>query len=214
MGRKVSNIVAAPVPLGNRDVKVRRNLGKVADDDPDAKTIRDCLAGDRNAFRELVDKYKVAIYDCTYRMTGNFHHAEDLAQEAFTKAFSSLPMFEGRARFSSWLYRIALNLCKDHLRHRALTEDIVDPDSLGRTVLEKSAARKPGESAVINEEHARLQRALAALPAEYREVFVLRHMHELSYREMSEISGESVGALKVRMHRARSMIVGFLEGGK
>jgi RNA polymerase sigma-70 factor (ECF subfamily) len=164
--------------------------------------------------RGLVEKYKVPICDCTYRMTGNFHHAEDLAQEAFTKAFSSLSMFEGRAKFSSWLYRIALNLCKDHLRHRALAEDIVDPDALGRAVLENSSARKPGESAVINEEHARLQCALKALPAEYREVFVLRHMHELSYREISEISGENVGALKVRVHRARSMIVGFLEGGK
>lgn len=168
--------------------------------------IRECLRGRTDQYALLVERYKSLAYNLAYRIVGDPDTANDMAQESFISAYRGLKDFQYSSKFSSWLYTIVLNKCRDYLRTRRPTVSVDD-------VAEVRTDRKPSpeDSASSRQEGGRLQEALSALPPEYREVLVLKHIEELDYREIAGLLGVSVGALKVRAHRGREMLRKILE---
>ncbi len=168
--------------------------------------IRDCLNGSSERFAVLVNRYRQLAYNSAYRMLGDPDAAEDAAQESFIAAFQGLKDFKFGARFSTWLYTMVMNKCRDHLRSKRPGVSIDDlaevrPD-LKPSPEERAASHQTGEI---------LQDALNTLPVEYREVIILKHVQDLDYTEIADILGISVGALKVRAHRGREMLKKAIE---
>jgi len=168
--------------------------------------IRQCLNGDTDKFSLLVERYKTMMYTIAYRMLGDQDAANDMAQECFISAFVGLKDFRHGSKFSTWLYQILMNKCRDYLRsgkNKVSVDDIAELRSDPRDTPEESASSHQVSDAV--------QKALDGLPPEYREVIVLKHMEELDYQEISQILGASVSALKVRAYRAREQLRVVLE---
>lgn len=168
--------------------------------------IRECVKGNAEHYAILVERYKNMAYAIAYRMTGDADAANDMAQESFIAAYAGLKDFRYTAKFSSWLYRIVMNKCRDYLRSR---KDSVPVDAISEFVPGNEAS--PEQSAVSRETADVVQRALNALPGEYREVIILKHIEDLRYEEIADILGEHVNALKVRAHRGREMLKRVLE---
>ena len=168
--------------------------------------IRECRSGRSEQYAVLVDRYRSLAYNLAFRMVGDADAAQDLSQEGFIAAFQGLKEFKFNSRFSSWLYAIILNKCRDHLRARRPNASVED-------LLEVPPDRDPSpeERAVSRQTWDIVQDALDGLPLEYREVLVLKHVQELEYQEISELLGIGIGALKVRAHRGREMLKEKLE---
>jgi RNA polymerase sigma-70 factor (ECF subfamily) len=168
--------------------------------------IRQCLNGDADKFSLLVDRYKSMMYTIAYRMLGDQDAANDMAQESFISAYTGLKDFRHGSKFSTWLYRILMNKCRDYLRSG---KNKISIDEIAE--LRSDPKDTPEEAASTHQVSDAVQKALDGLPPEYREVIVLKHMEELDYREISQILGASVAALKVRAYRAREQLRGVLE---
>lgn len=170
----------------------------------DTLLIRKCLAGDVGAYSALVDRYSARIINLAYMMIGNRHDAEDIAQEAFIRAYRGLKKFQQKAKFSSWLYQIALNLCKDYLKARARNVKSLDDEQL--TAMEPGT-REQAARAVLESELSDLMRvAINKLPVPYRETFVLRHLQGLEYDEVASITSVPADTVRVRAYRARELL--------
>jgi RNA polymerase sigma-70 factor (ECF subfamily) len=169
----------------------------------EAKLIARSLTQDPEAFGQLVERYATVIVNLAYRMVGDRTEAEDLAQETFVTAFKALPTFRAESKFSTWLYRIAANKCKDWLRakrpgqavHDVDIEEVLDD----RVVEERTPERLLSQQQVAE----RLGGAIQRLPPLYREAFVLKHVEGLSYEEMQEILGVNTDTLKMRVYKGR-----------
>ena len=168
-----------------------------------------CLAGERAAYATLVERYKGLVHDLVCRMIGDAMEADDIAQEAFVKAYISLRHFRGESRFSTWLCRIALNHCKDVLRRRGREPWIRTAHDEEPPMADADDA--PGVALERREWEGRLRRALARLPMKYREVLVLRHIEELDFLEVGRLLKISEGTARVRAFRAREMLQRLLE---
>lgn len=180
--------------------------------DEDREALTAIELGERERFRELVERHAPVVYSILRRVGANPDLAEDLSQETFVRAWAGLRTFRGECRFRTWVVQIALNLARDRVRSatrgpRLLSlEEAAERGSLDR---ERRAADAPVEDSLQDAPEGlatRLERAIAALPPPYREAFVLRHVEELSYEEMSHATGQSIGSLKVRVHRARVLL--------
>ena len=186
-----------------------------AADAEDQQAIRAALSGDQEGFRRLVDKYAGSIFNLAYRMTGNPADAEDLAQEAFLQAYARLQDFRIGSRFHPWIYTIALNLCRSHLRRRSLPRWL--PVLRGRGEDRAPEAEisdrspDPEQALLAQEAEEHLQKAIDALPPKYREVFVLRQSQELSYEEIAGLLGLPLGTVEVRLFRARRLLLKGLQ---
>ncbi|HXB56668.1 MAG TPA: sigma-70 family RNA polymerase sigma factor [Vicinamibacteria bacterium] len=183
-------------------------------EEEDLEAIRAVLSGDDEAFRPLVDKYSRSIFNLAYRMTGNAADAEDMAQEAFLQAFARLGDFRVGSRFHPWLYTIALNLCRSHLRRRSLPRWLASPrerEEEGREPELSERSPDPEQAFLAREAEEGLQTAVASLPVKYREVFVLRQSQELSYEEIAALLGLPLGTVEVRLFRARRLLLKSLE---
>jgi RNA polymerase sigma-70 factor (ECF subfamily) len=186
-------------------------------DAEDLAAIRAVLAGDREAFRGLVDRHAKSILNLAYRMTGNAADAEDLTQESFLQAYARLRDFRPGARFHPWIYTIALNLCRSHLRRRTLRRWLMpepprEPEH--QAPPEPRAPAPDPEQALLGVEAERcLAEAVAALPAKYREVFVLRQSRGMRYEEIAERLGLPLGTVEARLFRARRRVLDQLQAG-
>jgi RNA polymerase sigma-70 factor (ECF subfamily) len=170
----------------------------------EAELVARCLRDDREAFGTLVERYAEPILNAAYRMVGDRMEAEDLAQETFLSAWKALPGFRAEARFSTWLYRIAMNKCKDALRARRQPDEIPDGDGGVLDIADLAVDGATPERELIQKEMAlHLEEALQTLPLIYREAFVLKHIEGLSYEEMSAIVGVAGDTLKMRVYKAR-----------
>jgi RNA polymerase sigma-70 factor (ECF subfamily) len=172
--------------------------------DDEAKLIARSLKQDSDAFGQLVDRYATVIVNLAYRMVGDRTEAEDLAQETFVAAFKALPRFRAESKFSTWLYRIAANKCKDWLRAKRPGEGAQDVDvdevlDYGVAAEERTPERLLSQQQVAEQ----LDRAIQRLPPLYREAFVLKHVEGLSYEEMQEILGVNGDTLKMRVYKGR-----------
>jgi RNA polymerase sigma-70 factor (ECF subfamily) len=168
--------------------------------------IQRCLDGDAEQYAVLVDRYKDMVFNIAYRMLGDEDAANDMAQESFISAYEGLRGFRFGSKFSSWLYRIVMNKCRDYWRagKKALSIDDIREVTPG-------ADPTPEQIAASGQAGDAVQRALGTLPAEYREVIILKHLEGLDYREIADILGVEVAALKVRAHRGREKLRRILE---
>lgn len=167
----------------------------------EATLIARSLKQDHDAFGQLVDRYAAAIVNLAYRMVGDRADAEDLAQEAFLAAFKALPTFRADSKFSTWLYRIAANKCKDWLRAKRPAP--VDLDAADQAHEQAVESRTPERLLSQRQVADHLNRAIQRLPPLYREAFVLKHVEGLSYEEMEDVLGVSADTLKMRVYKGR-----------
>ena len=172
------------------------------------------LAGDVNAFESLVLANQRKVYNLCFRMTGNASDAEDLAQDAFIRAYNSLGSFKGESSFSKWLYRLTSNVCIDHLRREKRRDvgSLTFFDETGTAQeLELPDTRFTPETALERREaEASIQRGLNSLSAEHREILIMREIEGLSYDEIGAILGLIPGTVKSRISRARLNLSKFL----
>jgi RNA polymerase sigma-70 factor, ECF subfamily len=166
--------------------------------------------GDQNAYAEIVEIYKNKVYQLCYRMLGNRHEAEDVAQEAFIRAYVNIHTYNPNMKFSSWLYRIATNLSIDRIRKKKpdfyLDAEVSGTDGL--TMYSQLAATEASPEDVLEslELQETVQKAILKLPEKYRSVIVLKYIEELSLQEISEILDLPVGTVKTRIHRGREAL--------
>ncbi len=171
--------------------------------DADQAVIDRVLAGDRNAFGILIERYSDPLYRHAFGMTGSADVAEDILQVSFIKAFHHLA--EVRGRFDAWVFRIVANGCKDWLKNIRRSHLSYEEDD------QPSSLETPDEELDRGELRRDLDRALSALPASLREAFVMKHVEGRSYEEMAGLLEATVGALKMRVHRAREALQKLLE---
>lgn len=172
----------------------------------DEEIIRKCLNGEKEAYRIFIERYEDKIFNLIYRYVGSYHSAQDIAQESFVKAFESLKSFRNDARFSTWLYRIAVNKCKDFLKDRRRDDVSLERIAAPASSRYSSPFDGPEEGFLRRERAMTINRAILALSPMYREAFLLRHMEGLSYYEMRKILGLPINTLKMRVFRARKSL--------
>lgn len=158
--------------------------------------------GDREAFGELVEQYRDNVYRLAYRMCGNAYDADEAAQEAFVAAWRALPNFRGDAKFSTWLYRMTTNAAIDVMRREKRHQSVGD----GEMMELADDADSPQETVERTEQQEAVQKALATLSEEYREVLLLRYMEELDYAEIAEVLQLPSGTVKSRINRAKAAL--------
>ena len=156
----------------------------------EAAVIRRVLDGNVNAFEDLVAAYEKNVYNLALRMTGNAQDAEDMAQEAFIKAYNSLPSFRGDSKFSVWLYRIVSNVCLDFLRKQnrrpasSLSQEDEDGEETQMDIPDESQSPEQLLERSLTQEA--VQRGLQSLSEEQRQILLLREIQGLSYEEIAE----------------------------
>ena len=169
-----------------------------------------CQKGDADAMGTLIIQYQHWVYNIAYGMLGHHQDAEDVAQDAFLSAWENIGKFQFRSRFSTWLYRIVKNKCLNHIDQyqRRKTDPTEIDDSQPWVPLDTVT---PEEEALRTEEKNIVHAALAKLKDSHREILVLRELQELSYEEIAEILGCTLGRVKSRLHEARKALKEELE---
>jgi len=165
---------------------------------------------DERAFRELLQDHRDRVYNITYRMLGNRAEAEDVAQEVFITVFKTIDTFREESKFSTWLYRVTVNHCKNRIKYLARRHDR-DRDELdetsaganGATLGAPVRAAQPDRALEGIQMEGILKEAIDSLDEEQRLVVILRDVEELSIEDICEITGVPDGTVKSRLHRAR-----------
>lgn len=174
------------------------------------KYIKKAIAGDTDALARLVELYQPQVYRLAFRMTNHPEDAADLTQEIFLKAWSNLDKFEFKSAFSTWLYRLASNLCIDFLRNarRRQTIPLVFEDGEGeeQRIDVVDPAPQPEDAVIAAERQSLLSAAMEALEPEHREILTLRVVNDLSYTDIAQILGVKEGTVKSRLARAREKL--------
>ncbi len=168
-------------------------------------------AGDIEAFEELVSRNERRVFNLAYRMIGNHEDAVDLAQEVFIKAFQAIKTFRGEASFSTWIGRIAINICRDELRRRhrrptdSLDEKVILHDG---EVSKQYASPDPGPEEIYEktELQQKIQQYINDLTPEFRTALVMRDIGGYSYEEIAEATQSNIGTVKSRISRARNYL--------
>jgi len=182
----------------------------------EARLAKLSLGGDRRAFAELVEMYKDRIFHLAYRMLGNNQESEDVVQETFLRVFTNLHRYDESQKFSTWIYRIATNLCIDRLRKRktyySLDADMSD-NSEGSDwySLLSSNEKTPESHMLLSETQEQVRKAIETLPEKYKSVVILRYLHDLSLQEIGEVLDMPVTTVKTRVHRGREYLRKKLE---
>lgn len=175
--------------------------------------IRSVLRGNVNDFEKLVTAYEKNVYNLALRMVGDPEDAADMTQETFIKAYRALSSFRGDSKFSSWLYRIASNVCLDFLRSRSRHPQVSlsTTDEDDRTTFElPDMSRNPEEQLMKKLSMEAVRRGLEQLPEQQRQILVLRELGGLSYAELARILGLEEGTVKSRIFRARKRLCAIL----
>lgn len=163
------------------------------------------INGDVESFEKLISEYNRYVYNVAYRMMGNEQDAEDMAQEALIKAFKAISTFNKESQFSTWLYRIVINTCKDELRKRKeKTLSLDDEDGVKHIVSSDEA--DPLLIYEKNEIKARVQGAIDQLSEDYKAVIVLRDLMGYSYDEIGTILDVPIGTVRSRLNRSRQKL--------
>ena len=173
----------------------------------DAEVVQRVWRGDRDAFRVLVHRYQDTLFRCAVSLVNDRDVAADVVQATFVKAFEDIRKLDDRSNFGGWAYRSCINRCRDYLKSRR-RRDVALDEAPSSSVISRDHADGALER---NELRRSLDDALAMLSDECREAFVLKHVEEKSYEEMSQVLDASVPALKMRVHRAREALKSALE---
>ena len=164
--------------------------------------------GDPDSFNELIRRWERPIYALAYRQIGREEDARDVCQETFLRAYRALNGFRGQAKFSSWLYRIAINLCRDWMRRERRTPVMQAPEDVD--LMDLAAAREPSESIedrIARNDLARaVERAMAVLPEEQRSAIVLKEYHGLTFQEIADLVGCPLSTVKTRLYQGLTVL--------
>lgn len=169
------------------------------DEEADRWLIGKARAGDVDAYEVLVHRHRTRIYRIALRMLGDPHDAEDVAQDVLIQVWSSLAGFAGTSAFTTWLYRIVVNRCTNHVRRRRWTRPVSEQDH--------PAVAGAEDTAVARQRARATMAAVAALPPDQRAVIVLHQLEGLSYREVAAVVNVSEDAVRGRLYRARVNLV-------
>lgn len=175
---------------------------------PDEVLVDRSKNGDLDAFEELVRRYEGKVYGMAYRFMGNHADAGDLAQEGFIRLYQALPGFRGDSSFSTWMYRVVANACRDELRRRqrqrqrSVSLDEM-AESAGGSIPLQSMEVSPEDAAERSELQEYVQMCLNSLSEEHRLILIMREMQGLSYEEIAAALDCSLGTVKSRLNRAR-----------
>ncbi len=170
----------------------------------DIALVHRTLAGDQEAFAVLVEKYKDPVFNVAYRMLGNPTEAEDVAQEAFVRAYTQLRTYKETHRFSTWLLSIASHLAIDQIRRRRFLALPLENVPFLEWIADVGAG--PEQAALEGEASDEMQRVLAVLPPKYRLVLLLRYWYDFSYDEIATTLHLTPALVKARLHRARELV--------
>ena len=192
----------------------------VSEEETEAQFVARLVARDESAFNELVRVYERRVFALVFRMLGRRDEAEDLAQEVFVQVFKAIDQFRGDSKLSTWIYRIAVNLCKNRSkylsRRHAGEQDDIDamadraPLTAAKGVSVGTISR-PDELVEGMQLEQVVKRAIAQIDPEFREVLVLRDVEDLSYEEIAAVTGLPDGTVKSRIHRARAQLRALVE---
>lgn len=184
----------------------------------EASLVRACKEGDRTAFNLLVWRWEKPLFNFTYKYVGDAHLAQDLVQETFVRVLRSIGRYEHRGSFSTWLYRIAVNLCRDHFRKRrlpmvSLHDYYTTPSGERVYVRDRVSDDRPrSDEAMVAEEREELvRRLLAGLPDEQRIVILMKEYQALTFREIAEVLDLPESTVKSRLYRGLRMMRDQLE---
>lgn len=172
----------------------------------DEKLLLAYLEGDESGMGELIDRFRRPLFSVILRMVGDAHDAEDIFQETFFRVLRGRDQFDAERKFSSWLFAIAVNLCRDHLR-----KDRRSLESGQDELPEVAGSEDPESDSWRREVRAAVESALQSLPPEQREVFLLREYGGLSFKEIAELSGVNINTALGRMHMAVKKLRAELE---
>ncbi|NJN14536.1 MAG: sigma-70 family RNA polymerase sigma factor [Planctomycetes bacterium] len=150
----------------------------------------------------IVERYQQRIFQLLYGIVRDRHEIEDVAQEVFLKVYERIGSFDGRSQFYTWLYRVAANAAKDHIKKRARRPAV----ALEQEALVAADERGPEESAAAEETRLFVRRAIDALPPRYREILTLRELEGMSYVRIAEVLSISIGTVESRIFRARERL--------
>jgi RNA polymerase sigma factor (sigma-70 family) len=170
----------------------------------DEQLIEQIRHGHPDAYRVLVERHKSYIYTLVYRMVEHKETAEDLTQETFVKLFRSLHLFRGDSQFTTWLYRMTINLVTDHLRSQRKKPYQAFFDKVKGWFIEPE--EQPEEKLLHKEEQQRMQQLLSELPDKYKLILYLYHYKQLSYQEMSTVTGLPVKTIETRLYRGKALL--------
>jgi len=177
----------------------------------DEELVEACLAGEESAFDVLLGRWEKRIRGAIYRLVGSDEEARDLCQEAFLKAYKSLRSFKQEARFSSWLYQIALNLCRDRIRRRR-GKTMVSLDELEEGGAAMPVAGPTALDLLQERDTSRLvAQAVEALPGEQREVIILKEYQGLTFLEIAQALDVPISTVKTRLYRGLDQLRSRLE---
>lgn len=179
----------------------------------DEELVARSRGGDAESFNQLILRWERPIYALAYRVIGRKEDARDVCQETFLRAFRALPGFKGQAKFSSWLYRIALNLCRDWMRRQRRTPVVQMPE--GVDPIELASERGPVESIETLVERQELSAvvadAMALLPEEQRTAIILKEYHGMTFQEIADLQGCPLSTVKTRLYQGLSVLRRHLE---
>jgi RNA polymerase sigma-70 factor (ECF subfamily) len=164
----------------------------------DAALVAASAAGSRDAFDVIVERHRRAVYQVCYRFVNNHEDASDLAQDAFVRAWKGIANFKGQAALSTWLYRIAVNVCLNRVGAKRPVNEPIDSSELFEDTRIEGA-----QHAMIREQRAAaVRKAIAGLPDKQRATLILRTYHDMSHQQIADVLGSSVGAVKANFFHA------------
>jgi len=179
----------------------------------DEELVARARGGDADSFNQLILRWERPIYALAYRVIGREEDARDVCQDTFLRAYRALPGFKGQAKFSSWLYRIALNLCRDWIRRQRRAPVVQLPEDVD--VMELASERGPVESIEDLAERRELSdvvaRAMADLPDEQRTAIILKEYHGMTFQEIADMQGCPLSTVKTRLYQGLSVVRRHLE---
>lgn len=174
----------------------------------DLDLVQQVRNGNRQAYTELMRRYQQRVYWVARRIVGNHDDADDVAQEAFVKAYLALGDFRGDSSFFTWIYRIAVNLSLNTVRKQQVMNYLRQSPVISSVL---PAADNPHAELEFKETHSRLEQAVATLPEKQKAVFVMRYFEEMSYDEISDVLNTSVGGLKANYFHALRKVQEYLK---
>jgi len=174
----------------------------------DEELVARSVGGDHDSFNQLILRWERPIYALAYRTIGREEDARDVCQETFLRAFRALPKFRREAKFSSWLYRIALNLCRDWARKERRAPLVQLPEDLD--LMEMVVSAEPSESiedlVARKDLTRRVEKAMALLPEEQRTAIVLKEYHGLTFQEIADLVGCPLSTVKTRLYQGLTVL--------
>ena len=172
----------------------------VMDQTTDAEIVARVLQGDKQAYAVLIEAYQGPLFNLAFRMTGSYSDADDLTQEIFIKAYQNLYQFDQKKKYFTWLYTIGINLIRNYLNKKA--RDHAHHTENHLLAEAQAQGSGSGEGGLVSEERlGRLEKAMQQLPVDLREAIILKYHQDLTFEEVAAVTGDTLGAVKMRIYR-------------